>query len=128
MMVAKNIEQIHSLSDMNLYQIFDRTTMPVCTLKMEFDEKKIQANFIISYCNQAMADYKDVTISQVMNHSIQEFFGHLDMKWYIDFADVALNNTVKRIKQFDSNMNKNIQVLCFQPNEGYCTCILMDRD
>lgn len=118
LMVDQMWEQKHSPSDTNKYLIFDEIPLPVFALKMDFNKEKIQASFTFCYCNQAMCDYVDYSYEDIIDHPIQEIFSHLDMKWYSDLADVALNNTVKMIKDFSNDTE--IDVLCFQPCKGYC--------
>lgn len=126
MKVAYSIEHTHSLQTKEGLHMFDNIPLPVCAVKMDFDEDNIQADFTFTYCNQALSDLEGIPLDHIIGRSIKDFILHLDMKWYIDFADVALNNTVKTIEAVDVMSKNKIRVLFFQPEKGYCACMITE--
>ena len=49
-------------------------------------------------------------------------------KWLVSYADVALNGTKHILHDYSSEINKNLIIHCYQPEPGYCACVLQVMD
>ena len=43
---------------------------------------------------------------------------------FIANADVALNGTKHTLHDYSPEINKNLIIHCYQPEPGYCACVL----
>ena len=74
-----------------------------------------------------MEQLEGKTLEQMLNHSFYDIFANADKKWLVAYADVALNGGKRTIYDYSSEVNKDLEIYCFQPQEGYCACLLLER-
>ena len=43
---------------------------------------------------------------------------------FVATADVALNGTKHTLHDYSPEINKNLIIHCYQPEPGYCACVL----
>ena len=103
--------------------------MPIafCIIELRFDQQGKGIDFIFRYCNRAMERLEGKTLEQMLNHSFYDIFANADKKWLVAYADVALNGGKRTIYDYSSEVNKDLEIYCFQPQEGYCACLLLER-
>ena len=65
-----------------------------------------------------------VPIEEMVNHSFYEVFKNGDRKWLVAYADVALNGINRVLHDYSPEIGKNLTIYCYQPEEGYCACVL----
>lgn len=41
------------------------------------------------------------------------------------YADVALNGTKHTLKDFSPEIGKDLTIYCYQPEPGFCACVLL---
>ena len=81
-------------------------------------------DFIFRYCNAEMAVVEGVPIEEMLNRSFYKVFPNGDKKWLVAYADVALNGTKHPLHDYSPEINKNLIIHCYQPEPGYCACVL----
>lgn len=100
--------------------------MPVgfCIIELVFDEHGHGLDFIFRYCNKYMEVIEGKAVEDMVNHSFYEVFENGDRKWLVAYADVALNGVTRILKDYSPEVDKTLTIHCYQPEEGYCACLL----
>lgn len=101
--------------------------MPVayCIIEIIFDEAGHGIDFIFRYCNKHMAVIEGIPVEDMVNHSFYEVFKNGDRKWLVAYADVALNGAVHTLHDYSPEIDKYLTIHCYQPEPGYCACVLL---
>lgn len=105
--------------------ILDDMPLAYCVIELVFDADGHGVDFIFRYCNKQMAVVEGVPVEEMLNRSFYEVFRNGDRKWLVSYADVALNGTKHTLKDFSPEIGKNLTIYCYQPEPGFCACILM---
>lgn len=105
--------------------IMDEMPLAYCVIELVFDEDGHSVDFIFRYCNKEMAVVEGVPVEEMLNRSFYEVFRNGDRKWLVSYADVALNGTKHTLKDFSPEIGKDLTIYCYQPEPGFCTCILL---
>lgn len=85
-------------------------------------------DFVFRYCNRAMEPVEGLTVEQMVDRSFYEVFPKGDRKWIVPYADVAMNGTTRILNDYSSEVQKNLRISCFQPEPGYCACMIVAVD
>lgn len=85
-------------------------------------------DFIFRYCNAEMATVEGVPVEEMLNRSFYKVFPNGDKKWLVSYADVALNGTKHTLHDYSPEIDKNLIIHCYQPEPGYCACVLQVTD
>lgn len=107
--------------------IMDDAPIAFCIIELVFHEDGRGIDFVFRYCNKEMAVLEGVPIEEMINRSFYEIFPDGDKKWIIPYAEVALNGTKQIICDFSPEIDKHLTIRCFQPEKGFCACILTDE-
>ena len=101
--------------------------MPVayCVIELIFDENGHGVDFIFRYCNKQMEVVEGIPIEKMLNRSFYEVFKNGDKKWLVSYADVALNGMKRTLSDYSSEIGKNLTIYCYQPEPGFCACVLV---
>ena len=102
----------------------DEMPLAYCVIELVFDEDGHGVDFIFRYCNKEMAVVEGVPVEEMLNRSFYEVFRNGDRKWLVSYADVALNGTKHTLKDFSTEIGKDLTIYCYQPEPGYCACVL----
>lgn len=103
----------------------DEMPLAYCVIELVFDEDGHGVDFIFRYCNKEMAVVEGVPVEEMLNRSFYEVFRNVDRKWLVSYADVAPNGTKHTLKDFSPEIGKDITIYCYQPEPGFCACILL---
>lgn len=103
----------------------DEMPLAYCVIELVFDEGGHGVDFIFRYCNKEMAVVEGVPVEEMLNRSFYEVFRNGDRKWLVSYADVALNGTKHTLKDFSSEIGKDLTIYCYQPEPGFCACVLL---
>ncbi len=99
--------------------------MAYCVIELVFDEGGHGIDFIFRYCNKYMEIVEGVPVEAMINHSFYEVFQNGDRKWLVAYADVALNEVQHILHDYSPEIDKHLTIYCYQPEPGYCACILV---
>ena len=106
------------------FSIMDKMPFPAYVVELLMREEGFSADFVFRYCNQAMLDLEQMTREQIIGNTFPNVLKHADPKRLVVYMDVALNDTSRVIREFDSHKNAMLEITCFQPMPGYCACML----
>lgn len=105
--------------------LLDDMPLAFCVIELVFDENGHGVDFVFRYCNEKMAEVEGVPVSEMLNRSFYEVFKNGDKKWLISYADVALNGNNRILTDYSPEIDKHLTIYCYQPNPGYCACVLI---
>lgn len=100
--------------------------MPMPMLVMELVYKTGGMDFVVRFCNREMARLEAVSPQEILNQSISAFPQMGSPKWMAIFADVALHGSTRSIEDAMEGSGQYMLLRCYQPQPGYCACILTD--
>lgn len=108
--------------------LLDDMPIAFCIIELVFNEEGHGIDFIFRYCNAQMAVIEGVPVEEMINRSFYEVFRNGDKKWLVAYADVALNGTQRTLCDYSPEIGKNLTITCYQPEPGFCACILQTTD
>lgn len=126
--VSSHIDPEQKLSLLEKCSLLDGMPLAFCVIELVFSEDGRGIDFIFRYCNPQMAVLEGVPVEQMIDRSFYEVFRNGDKKWLVSYADVALNGSQRIIHDYSPEINKNLTISCFQPEPGFCACVLWTAD
>ena len=115
----------HPLSFLEKCSILDDMPVAYCVIELTFDEDGHGVDFIFRYCNKYMEVVEGIPVEDMLNHSFYEVFKNGDRKWLVSYADVALNGSKRTLSDYSPEIDKNLTIYCYQPEPGFCACVLV---
>lgn len=100
--------------------------MPLPVLVMELVYKTGGMDFLVRFCNREMAQLEGVQPQEIQNQSMAAFPRVVSPKRMAIFADVAIHGGTRTIEDAMEGTGQYMQLRCFQPQPGYCACVLID--
>lgn len=116
------------LSMLEKCSLLDNMPLAFCVIELVFNEDGHGVDFIFRYCNAEMANVEGVPVEEMLNRSFYKVFPNGDKKWLVSYADVALNGTKHTLHDYSPEIGKNLIIHCYQPEPGYCACVLQVAD
>lgn len=118
-----------SLSFLEKCSILDDMPIAYCVIELVFDDNGHGVDFIFRYCNKHMAVVEGIPVEEMLNRSFYDVFKNGDRKWVVSYADVALNGSQHTLRDYSPEIGKTLTIYCYQPQPGYCACVLIpDQD
>ena len=105
--------------------ILDDMPVAYCMIELVFDADGHGVDFVFRYCNKHMEVVEGIPVEEMFNRSFYEVFKNGDRKWLITYADVALNGVQRTLYDYSPEIDKNLTIYCYQPQPGYCACVLV---
>ena len=118
----------HPLSMLEKCSLLDDMPLAFCVIELVFNQDGHGMDFIFRYCNAEMANVEGVPVEEMLDRSFYEIFRNGDKKWLVAYADVALNGTKHTLHDYSPEINKYLTIHCYQPEPGYCACVLQVTD
>ena len=115
----------HPLSFLEKCSILDDMPVAYCVIELTFDEDGHGVDFIFRYCNKYMEVVEGIPVEDMLNRSFYEVFKNGDRKWLVSYADVALNGSKRTLSDHSPEIDKNLTIYCYQPEPGFCACVLV---
>lgn len=112
------------LSLLEKCQLVDNMPIAYCIIELKFDEEGHSIDFIFRYCNKYMEVVEGIPVEQMVNHSFYDVFKNGDRKWLVSYADVAINGVQRTLHDYSPEIDKYLTIHCYQPEPGYCACVL----
>ena len=106
--------------------IFDYSPVGYCVLELVLDDKGQPVDWIYRYCNQALADIKDHSLEEILDHSFQSLFPEADNKWLHACYEAAYEN---RSSETDMRKEKNHHIVIAPVGKtGFCSGMIYESD
>lgn len=109
-----------------LGQWLDQLPIPMLIMELVYGKNGNGMDFLVRYCNREMARLEGITPQEVKDLSVGNLPNIGSAKWMAVFADVALSGSSRIIEDALEGSEKYMQLRCFQPQPGFCCCILTD--
>lgn len=106
------------------FKVLDNMPSPFFVIEVVFTENGKGMDFVLRYCNREMAEVSGMYVNEMIDHSFLEIFPNADKKRLVTYSDVALNGNAYCLNDYLPQFEKQIKINCFQPNEGYCACMI----
>ena len=119
------------LIPLNLFEkcsLLDDMPVAYCIIELVFDKEGHGIDFVFRYCNKYMEVVEGVPVEAMVDHSFYEVFKNGDRKWLVAYADVALNGVQRILHDYSPEIDKDLTIYCYQPEPGYCACILVTNE
>ena len=113
-----------SLKMLEKCSLLDDMPLAFCVIELVFNADGHGVDFIFRYCNAEMAVVEGVPVEEMLDRSFYKVFPNGDKKWLVAYADVALNGTKHTLRDYSPEIDKNLTIHCYQPEPGYCACVL----
>ena len=108
--------------------LMDALPLAFCVIELTFDAAGHGVDFVFRYCNPMMAVVEGVPVENMVNRSFYEVFPDGDRKWLVSCADPALNGSCHTLRDYSRELEQNLTIHCYQPESGYCACLLLPED
>ena len=118
----------HPLSMLEKCSLLDDMPLAFCVIELVFNQDGHGMDFIFRYCNAEMANVEGIPVEEMLDRSFYEIFRNGDKKWLVAYADVALNGTKHTLHDYSPEIDKYLTIHCYQPEPGYCACVLQVTD
>ena len=100
--------------------------MPMPMLIMELVHGGGGVDFLVRYLSREMAQLECVTTQEIRDQSVMQLKNVGNPKWMPIFADVAIHGSTRVIEDVLEDSGKYMQLRCYQPQKGFCSCVLTD--
>ena len=116
------------LSMLEKCSLLDDMPLAFCVIELVFNAEGHGVDFIFRYCNAEMANVEGVPVEEMLDRSFYEVFPDGDRKWLVSCADTALNGSCHTLRDYSRELEQNLTIHCYQPESGYCACLLLPED
>lgn len=121
----RTVETSHAVCPTGtLSQWLDGLPMPM--LIMELVHSSGGVDFLVRYISREMAQLECVTVEEGADQSVLQLKNVGNPKWMTIFADVAIHGGTRVIENALEDSGKYMQLRCYQPQPGFCACVLTD--
>ncbi len=108
------------------YKPFDVMPIAFADIEMVFNDKYRAIDWIFRYGNDALAQLENYPLDTLLKKSFAKLFPNMDAKWLRTYERVAMYGEVLRIVDYSPEIDKYLDIICFQTFKGHCGCILFD--
>jgi len=110
------------------FSVMDHLPLPFCVVELIVDTRKHDIDFIVRYCNNAMADLGNVPRETLIDRSCHDVFRRPEKEWVLSFTETALRGKTITVDTIQPLSGHKMQVHLFQPAKGLCACILIESE
>ena len=107
-----------------LGQRLDPMPMPILVMELVYGAGGV--DFRIRYLSREMARLESVTVEEALDQSVLKLSNVGSPRWMAIFADVAIHGGSRVIEDVLEGSGKYMQLRCYQPQPGFCGCVLTD--
>ena len=115
--------------DLNLKSIkeaYDDSPFAFCVIKVIADNTGKAQDFTFEYANNAMAILEGTALDKLLKSSFNSLFHKIDGKWVEMYGETAFSGGSQTITDYRPEIDKYLQIRCYQMVYGYCGCLLSD--
>lgn len=108
------------------YKLFDVLPIAFADIEMIFNDKCRAIDWVFRYGNEALAQIENLPLDTLLKKSFAKLFPNMDAKWLCTYERVAMYGEEIRIVDYSPEVDKYLDIICFQTFKGHCGCILFD--
>lgn len=109
-----------------LASYLDHMPVAYCTIRVLLDEEGDPYDFVFTYSNHAHSTLETKEDGELVGQSFLQLVHDADVKWLEYYYDTACNGVPHIIERYSNLINKQVMVYTFQPEYGYCGCVVLD--
>lgn len=110
------------------FSIMDSLPLPFAVVELVFDEEAHTFDFIVRYCNEAMAKNQGSLREELLDQPYEPITKGVHKKWALLYMEVALTGTPQCIKDIHPITGKAFTIQCFQPEKNLCACLMFESE
>ena len=112
----------------NQFKILDNSPLAFCVTEVIHTEDGLDDDIIFIYANKQMErfDMKQEDSTAIIGQSFYDLFPNGNRKWIHAFMEIAINGGQRVIRDFSPELGIHLEFYCFQPEEGFCACTLIE--
>ncbi|MDD3253536.1 MAG: response regulator [Lachnospiraceae bacterium] len=107
-------------------EVYDESPCAFCVIKILMDETGQAYDFVFEYVNEALVQLGTHKKEELLGKSFHDTFENADSKWLSFYNDTAIEGKLIRISEYSPEIDRYIQVQCYQLSYGYCGCLITD--
>lgn len=108
------------------FSIMDNLQLPFAVVELVFDEQQHTLDFIVRYCNEAMASHQGQFREEMLDRPYATIMRTTDKKWALLYTEVALTGIPQIIQEIHPITGKPFSLHLFQPAKNLCACLLVE--
>jgi len=108
------------------FTVMDNLQLPFAVVELVFDEQQHTLDFIVRYCNEAMASHQGQLREEMLDRPYETIMRTADKKWALLYTEVALTGTPQTICEIHPITGKPFSLHLFQPAKNLCACLLVE--
>ncbi len=107
-------------------EYLDDLPIACCMTKVILDENQEPCDFEYTYQNRAHARLEEVEYGELVGKRFYEFFQETDRSWLKENYDTAYRGIPHVVNRYSPEIGKHLLIHTFQPEYGYCGCVVQD--
>ena len=109
------------------FSILNKLPIAFCVIELVTDKEGSLSDFIFRYCNERMAILENRPLENMAGLSVSELYAIKGKPRFQRYADVAVNGSDDVVHDYIPELDKNLDIYCFQPEKGYCAMALIEE-
>lgn len=105
---------------------FDRSPAAFTIIRVIKNKKNIYNDFVFEYANEALAKLEGIALDNLIGKHFYHIFYNADVKWLRPYGEAAFEGKTSCFMSFSPEVNKYLQVQCYQVDKGFCAVMLTD--
>lgn len=107
-------------------QYLDQMPVSYCTIKLVLNDSGEPVDFIFTYCNEAHAKLEGFIVDELIGKRFYKLFPNADKKWLNFYYRTAFDGIKHEIIDYSPEIDRHLFIKTYQPEYGYCGCVLQD--
>lgn len=109
------------------FKILDNSPLAFSVMEVIHTEDGLDDDIIFIYANKAMGMFApaDEDGTTIIGRSFYDLFPNGNRKWIHAFMEIAINGGQRVIRDHSPELGIDLEFYCFQPEEGFCACTLI---
>lgn len=125
-LLREQAEQKQKEEQQRLIHYLDHMPIAYCTTKVLLDENDQPKDFVFTYSNYAHAALENTKYGELIGKSFYKFFENVSYKWLYYYYDTAYHGIDHVLNDYSPEVDKHLLIYTYQPEYGYCGCVVQD--
>lgn len=104
----------------------DNLPIACCITQVLLDEENRPYDFMYTYHNREHARLEEVEYGDLIGKKFYEFFQETDRSWLQDYYETAYEGITHVLDRYSPEIKKHLLIYTFQPEYGFCGCVVQD--
>ena len=108
------------------YQYLESMPVAIAILKVE-KKNQYEKSLSCVYINHAFEELEGIAKEKIMGEKFHSIFHNTEEEWIKIYSRTAYDGTPQVLTEYSMELNKFLEISTYQPEDGYCACIIKDR-